>query len=267
MNLSDLHVHTTYCDGKSTVEEIVRKAEELGMVSIGFSGHGYTDFDTSYCMSIDDTQNYINDIKKAKETANLEVYLGVEKDILSNLCTDGFDYAIGSCHYVKKDGLYLEVDSSRSFEKNVTTVYGGDYLAFCKDYYHTICEYLPKAKADIVGHIDLITKFNSGGRYFDEESSVYQNYALEALSIAKEACPLIEMNTGAIARGYRKSPYPRKFILDYIKDSGMKIIINSDSHRSDTLCFGYESCIEILKQKGFKSHVILKDGQFTERML
>lgn len=264
MNLSDLHVHTTYCDGKSTVEEIVHKAEEMGMVSIGFSGHGYTDFDTSYCMSIDDTKNYINDIGKAKEKADIEVYLGIEKDILSDLDTSCFDYAIGSCHYVKKDGMYIEVDSSRSFEKNVNDIYGGDYLAFCKDYYRTICEYLPKAKADITGHIDLVTKFNEGGKFFSEEDKSYQSYALEAIDVAKEVCPIIEINTGAIARGYRKSPYPAKFILDYIRQKDIKIVINSDSHNKDTLCFYHDESIEILKQAGFKSHVVLKNGHFEE---
>ena len=45
MILSDIHVHTTYCDGKSTVEEIVKKAISMNMTSIGFSSHEHVTFD------------------------------------------------------------------------------------------------------------------------------------------------------------------------------------------------------------------------------
>ena len=264
MILCDTHIHTTYCDGKSTVDEIIAKAGEMGITSLGFSGHGYTDFDTSYCMSKEDTKKYIDDILRAKKSAPFEVYLGIEKDILSDLDTEPFDYAIGSCHYVKKDGQYLEIDSSKTFDKIIERFYGGDALNFAKDYYMTICEHLPKANADITGHIDLISKFNEDKRYFSDSSPKYREYALTALETAKGTCPLIEMNTGAISRGYRKDPYPAPFMLDYIKEHNMKIIINSDSHNADTLCFGMKDCIEILKHKGFKSRVILKNSKFTE---
>ena len=37
--LSSAHVHTTFCDGKNTVQEIVQKAYEMGVVSLGISSH------------------------------------------------------------------------------------------------------------------------------------------------------------------------------------------------------------------------------------
>ena len=48
--LSNLHTHSTFCDGVNTPEEIVKSAVERGFSSVGFSGHGYTDFDLCYCM-------------------------------------------------------------------------------------------------------------------------------------------------------------------------------------------------------------------------
>ena len=39
--LSDMHTHTTFCDGANTVEEMVQQAIKLGFVSIGFSIHGW----------------------------------------------------------------------------------------------------------------------------------------------------------------------------------------------------------------------------------
>ena len=46
----DFHVHTTFCDGINTPEEIVISAISRGMDKIGFSGHSYTFFDEEYCM-------------------------------------------------------------------------------------------------------------------------------------------------------------------------------------------------------------------------
>ena len=63
MIFSDYHVHTAYCDGKSTPEEIVTSAIKKGMTHIGFSGHSYTFFDESYCMSKEATKEYISSVR------------------------------------------------------------------------------------------------------------------------------------------------------------------------------------------------------------
>lgn len=57
---SNYHTHSTFCDGKDTPEEMVLEAIRLGCPEIGFSGHSYTDFDETYCMSIEGTKQYKN---------------------------------------------------------------------------------------------------------------------------------------------------------------------------------------------------------------
>ena len=47
---SNFHTHTTFCDGKSTAEEMVQRALELGFDRLGFSGHCYTWFDPEFHM-------------------------------------------------------------------------------------------------------------------------------------------------------------------------------------------------------------------------
>ena len=77
---ANFHTHTLFCDGKSTPEEVVLAAIEKGFSAIGFSGHGYTPFDTSYCMN--DTAGYVAEVKHLKEKYKnaIQVYLGVEED-------------------------------------------------------------------------------------------------------------------------------------------------------------------------------------------
>ena len=49
-----------------------------------------------------------------------------------------------------------------------------------------------------------------------------------------------EINTGGISAGFRTDAYPSKTMRDYLKARGAKFIMSSDSHRIDTLCFGFD---------------------------
>ena len=43
----DLHIHSSYCDGNDTVEEIIKHAISLKMETLGILAHSYTPFDES----------------------------------------------------------------------------------------------------------------------------------------------------------------------------------------------------------------------------
>ena len=58
----DLHMHTTYCDGKDSAEAMVISAIENGLAFAGISGHSFTPHDPSYCMSREGTERYIDEI-------------------------------------------------------------------------------------------------------------------------------------------------------------------------------------------------------------
>ena len=124
---SNYHTHSTFCDGKDTPEEMVLEAIRLGCPEIGFSGHSYTDFDETYCMSIEGTKQYKKCIRELAEKYRdrIRILLGVEQDYFSNAPTNGYDYVIGSVHYIKKDGAYLTVDESAETQKrDVANHYG-----------------------------------------------------------------------------------------------------------------------------------------------
>ena len=65
----------------------------------------------------------------------------------------------------------------------------------------------------ILGHIDLVTKLNRGNALFDEDDPRCRTAALEALHHTDPDATLLEVNTGAISRGYRDTPYPAVFLL------------------------------------------------------
>lgn len=238
---SNYHTHTTYCDGKNTPEEMVLEAVRLGCPEIGFSGHSYTAFEDVCCMTLEGTREYkecIRELQK-KYAGRIRIWLGVEQDYYSEEPTEDYDYVIGSVHYVKKDGEYLTVDCSAQVQREIVRRhYQGDFYGFIEDYYNIVSDVYNRTRCQIIGHFDLITKFNENNCLFDTSHPRYRAAAGRALEILMKTPAAFEINTGAVARGYRSRPYPEDWILEKLKAGGAKICRNSDSHARETLLFG-----------------------------
>ena len=251
----NLHTHTTFCDGANSAEEMVRAAIDLGCEGIGFSGHSYIPGETCWTMTEQGTEDYIKEILRVREKYknSIEVLLGMEYDILSNIDTSVFDYVIGSVHFVtgKKRSIPVDLykdELSRAIDEN----FSGDVYAFCEDYYNNLSGVYEKTKCDIVGHFDLVMKFNENGELFDVNNSRYKDMAFACLEKLAGKDLIFEINTGAISRGYRSLPYPYDFILKRMAEIGAKITLTTDCHSArDILCF-YDESIEYAKSCGVK---------------
>ena len=238
-----LHMHTCFCDGKNSPEEMVLAAIDRGMECIGFSGHSYTFFDESWCMSESATEEYRRDIAalKKKYKDRIRILCGMEKDFYSTQDTSDFDYVIGSVHYLKAGETFIPVDESPEILKKAAVDYfGGDLCALAEEYYRTVSAVVEKTGADIIGHFDLITKFMETDAIPDITDPRYVSAWKRAADRLLAAGRPFELNTGAISRGYRTSPYPEKSILDYIQKNSGRIILSSDSHTCDTIGFGFD---------------------------
>ncbi len=110
---------------------------------------------------------------------------------------------------------------------------------------------IEKTDADIIGHFDLITKFNEGEEFFSESDPRYIKAVDLALSKLLKTERPFEINTGAMSRGYRSVPYPSKNILTKIYEGGGKVIISSDCHDKDYLDYGFELAEKIAEEIGF----------------
>lgn len=263
----NLHTHTRYCDGANTIEEIILKAIELEFGSIGFSGHCYMYFKPKSCaMNQENTLKYKKEVfeLKKKYQGIIEVYCGLEFERYADVDVLDYDYVIGSAHYLLEQGEYLGVDSSLEQTKNIIEKYfHGDGLRFARAYYETLAE-LPKCvKMNIVGHFDLITKFFEKEELFDTDSAKYQGYALDALHSVAKACQVFEVNTGAISRGYRTTPYPAPFIMKELKRLGCNVILTSDCHNKNYLNCEFSDSLKYIKNCGFDEILLFKQGKFV----
>lgn len=265
--LTNYHTHTNLCDGKNTPEEVVLSAIDMGFDAIGFSGHGYTDFDLTYCMK--DMKAYSAEIKRLKEKYKdkIQIYLGVEEDAFYLLDRSDYDYILGSSHYFNIDGKYYPIDSNYDCFKECLKLFGGDVLTLATSYYSAFCEYITKRKPDIVGHFDLITKFDELDKSLFLENKDYLNLACKYMEQAVKNDVIFEVNTGAISRGYRKNPYPHIDLLHIIKKNDGKVILSSDSHDKTTLNAYFEDAKKILKDVGFTHTYVLYDGEFKKDLI
>ena len=259
--LANFHTHTTFCDGKGTAEEVVLTAIAEGFDSIGFSSHGYTEYDLRYCMK--DVVGYVTEITRLREKykGKIEIYLGIEEDSRHVNNRADFDYVIGSCHYVtSKDGSPSPLDSNPDYFKKALSFFDGDGLMLAEQYYSHFTEYIKKYKPDIIGHFDLLTKFDEKENSIFLENEKYWEIAEKYVREALKSGSFFEVNTGAITRGYRTLPFPHPRLLEIIHTEGGKVVLSSDSHSPDTLSTHFNVAKDILKDIGFKHTYSLHGG-------
>ena len=264
----NLHIHTTYADGKDAPESIVLEAIRREFDSIGFSEHSYMAFSSyPYQMTIADMGRYKAEIRALKEKYKgiIDIFCGMELEMFSDVPTEGFDYLIGSVHYLNVDGNILGFD--RSLAETLTYIndnFSGDGLAFAKKYFQTIAELPQRTHADIIGHFDIMTKNNEQGHFIDTTAREYLQAGCEAIHALKGKIPLFEVNTGAISRGYRTSPYPQMEFLKEFNRCGFGALITSDCHDKNFIDCYYDEAEQMLKEAGFRTKWILTDAGFKE---
>ncbi len=248
MKYGNLHTHSTFCDGRDTPETMIFKALEIGFDVIGFSSHSPLVGCDNWCMSNERVELYFNEINRLKEKYKgwITVLCGVEQDYYSEKPSVLYDYVIGSVHCFNIGGKLLPVDASRDLLKKIVDEYfGGEFLNMAKAYYELVADVVRKTQCDIIGHFDLITKFNKLGYFFDEEGDEYLALAYSAIDELIKTGKPFELNTGAMARGHLDRAYPAPKLIEYIKSKGGKLILTSDCHNMHFLDYGFDEYVSI----------------------
>jgi histidinol-phosphatase (PHP family) len=166
---------------------------------------------------------------------------------------------------MEKDGEYYSVDYSLdASEDGIKKLYGGDAMEMVKAYYALVARLPERGSFDILGHFDLLTKFQEKKVLFDEKSREYMAVAVDAMESVRGKIPFFEVNTGAIARGYRTSPYPQMEFLKEFNRCGFGVVITSDCHNKTFLDCFYKEAADLVAQAGFRSKWILTGNGFRE---
>ena len=262
---SDFHTHTIYCDGKNTPEEMVLAAIDKGFDALGLSGHSYVPYDLDCCMNPEGTAAYRSGIAALREryADRIKLFCGVEQDFYAPLPEEPFDHSIGSAHYLRCGDEYLSVDYYPAmFLRMVYEYFKGDVYSLCEAYYDVVAQMVDRTGCDIIGHFDLITKFSERVRFFggmDENFRLFDTshprYVKAWQAAADELLKtnaVFEINTGAMARGYRTEPYPSFEIIRYIADRGGRFVLSSDAHSASGIGFGFAVIEKRMKELGIE---------------
>ena len=248
---------------------MVEAAIACGCTTLGFSGHSYNGIKEteSWTMNVEAQREYMKEIKMLKKEyeGKIEILLGLEQDYYSDITPYDVDYTIGSVHGIKKNGAYFDVDGTpEELIEACDKYYGGNMMGVVREYYTLVSTVVEKTDCDIIGHFDLVTKFNEKCRLFDTSSKEYRAVALDALDTLIEKHRIFEINTGAISRGWRRLPYPEDFLLRRLAEKGADVMINSDSHHKNTILFCFDDAVEYAKSCGIAKLCVYQNGKFEK---
>ena len=257
---ANFHTHTTFCDGKSTAAEMVDRALELGFHTLGFSGH----MDPGVPMDWDAYKAEVLRLR-AEHADTLDILLGAELDSFHDPATVAeAEYVIGSTHYLAVgDDRYICVDyQPEKLVADVEECFGGDWYAYARAYYDFHAQVHERTHCDIVGHFDMVCRYNDVYHTIDEEDARYLEPAREAMAaLVGEGVPF-EINTGGMARGRRTVPYPIPALLRYLRELGGEIIINSDAHHAELLDACMDDAVRFAIEAGFTHTNMLRHDTF-----
>ncbi len=247
---SNLHTHSVFSDGRSSLDELCTTAIAYGFTSLGISDHSYLDYD-DYGISENGEIEYVTAVRKCAEKykGKLDVFCGIELDADSVCRRELYDYIIASVHALKCSDKYIAVDLSEDVLTDmINTHFNASEVDMAREYFSKFTKHIKAIKPHIVGHFDLFTKYSS----IDTASSEYREVVINVLREIFKSCERFEVNTGAMARGYRNSPYPEDFILREILSLGGSVVVSSDCHDATKLDFAFEETIHMLRRIGFK---------------
>ncbi len=260
---TNYHCHSTYCDGRGTIEEFILKAIEFDMSVLGFSSHAPVPFATKWNIAIDDIGSYVAEIKHLKEKykKDIEILMALEVDYLPGITSPGdsfikslgLDYIIGSVHFmgVLNDGTHWTMDGALDdFMYGLQEIYDNDIKRLVGEYYKRERDMVKSSAPDIIAHMDKVKMQGKRGGLFDESESWYRDELRHTLEVIKEHGTIVEINTKLFpGRGY--------FILGqeyfkWLKELDIPVVINSDAHDPHKLIVGFIEAVEMLKSAGIE---------------
>ena len=200
----DLHVHSSWSDGFETIETMTNQAKKLGYQYIGIADHSES-LKVARGLNKERVVKKIREIEKINEKQNdgFRVFCGTECDIKPDGSLDYSDDVLEMFDYVGI-GIHTKFKMTRKeATERVTRGMENDYVTFIA---HPTCR--------MIGHREA----------FDLDMD-------KIFEVARQTDTFLEVNS-----------FPDRLDLNDIhckqaKENNVKIVINTDSHKSENLSF------------------------------
>jgi len=259
---------------KDRLEDIVLRAIELGFTHYGLSEHSPR-LSTSELFPAEMEggvealqrafREYVTEARALQEryADRIEILVGYETEklpqphwesVMLGLREEhGFDYCVGSVHDVSGRWVDVSEEDTRALAES-----RGGREALQAEYFDSLAELVDRLKPEVVGHIDLIRKFDGMDAQFGADVFQHIERALEAVA---QAGSRLDVNCGAFRRGL--SPvYPLPAILGRAREMGIGVTLGDDGHGVATVGVGLDESMRVIAAAGYDAvdHLERRDG-------
>ncbi|MFC6939285.1 PHP domain-containing protein [Salinirubellus sp. GCM10025818] len=232
---ADYHTHSTYSDG-SFLWSMCRAAEDAGLDAVGIADHCNVSTDEGRAsrkkamgFNLDLTYERRREgIERIGERFDLRVFDAVEMDyepddegtIEAFLEEAGFDYAIGSVHFL--DGVNVHVESYFAEKPEA------ERRELVDRYFEKLVALADAELFEIAAHPDLLER-NPAFRGLATDE--HYRRAAEAFADSRT---VPEINAGRALDEYGEL-HPNSPFLDALLDAGVEVTVGTDSHEPDAI--------------------------------
>lgn len=254
------HTHTTFSDGRSTIDEMLSRAVQLGWQEIAITDHfevGPTVQSTnqflnkSFVERLPQCQQHIRDIKAAAANYPLKVYAGFEVDFFTTpgwledfrafrkLCGADF-YHTGNHNVVSED--HDQAYPVLFLREYIDPIQHHDYFV---RHFETMRAAVLSGEFLFLAHIDFA---RWGG---DMQDGQYQEQIMSVIEALAKTGMATELNTkGMLTIG---DYYPSPWILKELKAHNVPIVISDDAHHTDQMGRYFAEAEVMLDAIGYKN--------------
>ena len=272
----------SFCEhARGDLRDVVEAAVAAGFRTFGLSEHaprteeqfvypseaakGYdvarlrADFDAYARLAVDLVDEYAGRIELLRGfEAEVVPAARYREEMLSLRERHGFDYVVGSVHYVGE----ISIDGPRpDFERALASRGGLEPLAI--DYYRTLAQMVDDLRPEVVGHLDLLRK--NAGEDPVLESAPVRRAAFEALDAVRDCGAILDVNTAAL-RKRLETPYPAPWLVDEAARRGIGLCFGDDSHGPGDVGAGLDEARRYLRGLGVTTITALtkRDGELAK---
>lgn len=254
--LYNFHSHTPYCDGHAPMRDFVEEAIRMGFTDWGFTPHSPVPIASPCNIKLADVERYLSDFEKLRREfdGRIRLYKSFEIDYLNDewnarnpLYDDlDLDYKLSSVHFVPCGDEFVDTDGRfESFRAKMSKYFDNDIESVVRLFYRQTLKMIECGGFDIIGHFDKIGQNAGYFRQGIENEPWYKALILEVVDAICDSHLIVEINTKSLAEHGRFFPNERYFGL--LKQRGVQVIFNSDSHYPERINAGRMEAINIYK--------------------
>jgi histidinol-phosphatase (PHP family) len=266
--LTDYHLHLRPDEAEATAAEhftaenadrYLAAAEEAGIGELGCSEHVYR-FTQALDLwrhpwferwARDDLDAYVEFLRDTPLRAGIECDFipGAEDRTANMLETRGFDYVVGSVHFVGEHAV--DTDEFGIWHLD------GDPDRIWRRYFEMIAELARSGLFDILAHPDLVKVWGGARPLPERDPRFYYETAVEAIADTGIA---VEVSTAGLRKPV-KEIYPSPAFAEMCVEAGAAFALSSDAHTPQQVGYGYERAVEFLAGLGVAEICVFESRQ------